>query len=139
MERKFALGGCGTYGSSPEPLPAAAACMPFNAPFADGECGAPFAVAGDPCACVCVVCAGGFCDENLELILDIHELRRELPLASGGVVPLLGSLPRLSIAGRLGAIFWGAEVAEDAGAGTGAGGEAGRWTGGAVPWLGVVG
>lgn len=136
MERKFALGGCGTYGSSPEPLPAAAACMPFNAPFAEGEFGAPFAVAGDPCACVCVVCAGGFCEENLELILDIHELRRELPFGSGGVVPLLGSLPRLSIAGRLGAIFWGAEVAEDAG--TGAGGEADRWTGGAIPWVEVV-
>ena len=85
---------------------------------------------------MCVVCAGGFCDENLELILEIHELRRELPFGSGGVVPLLGSLPRLSIAGRLGAIFCGAEVADDAG--TGAGGEAARWTIGALPWLGVV-
>ena len=85
---------------------------------------------------MCVVCAGGFCDENLELILEIHELRRELPFGSGGVVPLLGSLPRLSIAGRLAAIFCGAEVAEDAE--MGAGGEAGRWTAGALPWLGVV-
>jgi hypothetical protein len=45
-------------------------------------------------------------------MLDIHELRRELVFESGGVVPpFLVSLPRLSIVGRFGGIFWGADVA----------------------------
>lgn len=95
---------------------------------------APFAAAGDPWAWVCVVCAGGFWDENLELMLEIHELRREPDLESGGVVPFFVSLPRLSIVGRLGAgIFWGVEVAwfARAGASAGAGGETGFWTIGA--------
>jgi hypothetical protein len=82
--------------------------MPLRAPLADGE--APFAplvaAAGDPWACVCVVCAGGFCDENLELMLLIHELRREGLFESGGVtLPGLSVLPRLSSAGRFEGIF----------------------------------
>jgi len=58
---------------------------------------------------VCVVCAGEFCDENFELMLFIHEPRRDMPLPSEVVVPLtfLSLLPRLSSVGRLGgAIFW---------------------------------
>jgi hypothetical protein len=99
---------------------------------------APLAAAGDPWAWVCVVCAGGFCDENLELMLEIHELRREPVLESGGVVPFFASLPRLSIVGRLGVgIFWGVEVALFAGAG--AGGETGLWTAGACAGSVAVG
>lgn len=73
-----------------------------------------------------MVCAGEFCDENFELMLFIHELRRELFFESGGVVPLafLSALPRLSSAGRFGGIFWGG-VALDAAAGGGRGGDAG--------------
>lgn len=109
-----------------------ACCIPLRAPLADGALACiPFAGPGDPCAWACVVCAGGFCNENLELMLDIHELRRELALESGGVVPpLFVSLPRLSIVGRFGGIFWGADVAFVVG--VGAGGEAGRCTAGAV-------
>ena len=71
-------------------------------------------------------------------MLDIHELRRELVLGSGGVVPpFFGSLPRLMIVGRFVGIFWGVDAAEDAGAG--AGGEAGRWTAGAFAGSGAVG
>ena len=77
--------------------------MPFSAPLADGDVFVvPLAAAGEPWAWACVVCAGEFCDENLELMLFIHELRRELFLESGGVVPLpfLSVLTRLSSAGR---------------------------------------
>ena len=84
--------------------------MPFRAPFAEGEgLAAPWETAGDPWAWVWVVCAGEFCDENFELMLFIHELRRELFFTSGGVVPLafFSALPRLSSAGRFGGIFWG--------------------------------
>jgi len=71
----------------------------------------PFAGAGEPWAWVCVVWAGGFCDENLELILDIHDVLRILPLESGGVkLPGLSALPRPSSVGRLGGIFWGGVV-----------------------------
>ena len=119
-------------------FPPEAACIPFKAPLADVAFPCePFAAAGDPCACVCVVCASGFCDENLELILDIHELRRELVLESGGVVPpFFMSLPRLSIVGRFEGIFWGMLVAAVE---TEAGGDAGRWTAGAIAGSGAVG
>jgi hypothetical protein len=90
--------------------------MPFSAPLADGaDAPVPFAVAGDPCAWVCVVCAGGFCDENLELMLEIHELRRDEAFESGGVVlTIFSALPRLRIAGRLVGVFWGVEPGGDA-------------------------
>lgn len=100
-------------------------------------CAAPLGAAGDPWACVCVVCAGEFCDENFELMLFIHEPRRDMPLPSGAAVPLtfLSLLPRLSSVGRLGgAIFWvgvvnvgGAAAAAVvvAAAGGGRGGDAG--------------
>ena len=144
--------GCwGTYGSRPGLLLPEACCMPLSAPLADGPFAcAPLEAAGDPWAWACVVCAGGFCDENFELMLDIHELRRELVLESGGVVPpFFASLPRPSIMGRFGGILCGVDVAVVAGAGAGAGGEAGRCTAGAAagpgaagsPWLdgGLVG
>lgn len=103
----------------------------MRAPFAEGvPPWAAFGAAGEPWAWVCVVCAGGFCDENLELILEIHELRRELGLKSGGVVPpFFASLPRLSIVGRLGGIFWGADGVLFTGAGAGAGAGTGGETG----------
>jgi hypothetical protein len=98
------------------------------------------AAAGDPWACVCVVWAGEFCDENLELRLFIHELRRELGLLSGGVVPVafLSVLLRPSSAGRFGGTFWagvGGAVAVAGGVaaaavGGGRGGEAGLWAAG---------
>jgi hypothetical protein len=78
-------------------------------------------------------------------MLDIHELRRELVLGSGGVVPpFFMSLPRLSIVGRFWGIFWGVDVALVA---AGAGGDAGLWTFGAFggsdalgsSWCGRVG
>lgn len=75
-------------------------------------------------------------------MLDIHELRLELVLESGGVVPpFFASLPRLSIVGRFGGILCGVEVAvvAGAGAGAGAGSEAGRCTAGAVVGSGTVG
>lgn len=68
-------------------------------------------------------------------MLDIHELRRKLVLASGGVVPpFFVSLARPSIVGRLEGILWGVDVAEVVEDGTGAelevaagaGGDAGR-------------
>jgi hypothetical protein len=103
--------------------------MPFRAPLAEGAVlVAPLAAAGDPWAWVCVVCAGEFCDENFELMLFIHELRRELFFDSGGVVPLtfLSVLPRLSSAGRFGGIFWGGVALDGvAPAGGGRGGDAG--------------
>lgn len=107
--------------------------MPLSAPLAEGEGGvAPFVAACDPWAWACVVCAGEFCDENLELILVIHEFRRELVLVSGGVVPLppFSVLPRLSNAGRFGlaGIFCGGVVAAT---GAGRGGDAGLCTDGA--------
>jgi hypothetical protein len=117
-------------------LPPDAACMPFRAPFAEGEVlAAPEATAGEPWAWACVVCAGEFCDENLELMLFIHELRREPFLDSGGVVPLpfLSALPRLSSAGRFGGIFWGG-VGPDAAAGGGRGGDAGLVVAGVGSW-----
>jgi hypothetical protein len=86
------------------------------------------AAAGDPWAWVCVVCAGEFCDENFELMLFIHELRRELFFESGGVVPtaLLSLLARLSNAGRFGGIFRGGVApGAAAAAGGGRGGDAG--------------
>jgi len=107
-------------------VPPEAACMPFRAPLAEGDALAvPLAAAGEPWAWVCVVAAGEFCDENLELMLFIHELRRELFFASGGVVPLpfLSVLPRPSSAGRFG-IFCGG-VGPAAAAGGGRGGDAG--------------
>jgi hypothetical protein len=81
--------------------------MPLSAPLADGvDPFAPLAAAGDPWACACVVWAGGFCDENLELMLLIQELRRKLLFESGGVrLPGFSVLPRLSSAGRLVGIF----------------------------------
>jgi hypothetical protein len=86
--------------------------MPFSAPLAD--CAAPFApfvAAGEPWACALVVCAGGFCDENLELMLDIHELRRRTLFWSGGVkLPDFSTLPRLSSVGRFVGIFCGGVV-----------------------------
>jgi hypothetical protein len=107
LERNEAFGCWGTYGSKPFCAPVDAAWMPFSAPLADGVAPlAPFVAAGDPWACACVVCAGGFCDENLELMLDIHELRRKVLLWSGGVkLPAFSTLPRLSSAGRLVGIF----------------------------------
>lgn len=69
-------------------------------------------------------------------MLDIHELRREV-LGSGGVVPpFLASLPRLSIVGRFGGIFWGVDVAVVAGE---AGGEADCWTADAGAGAGAAG
>lgn len=108
FDMKEPFGGCGTYGSRPPFGLPEAACMPFNAPLADDvEFVAPLAIAGDPWACASVVCAGEFCDENLELMLVIHEFRRELVLESGGVLPLasFSVLPRLSNVGRFKGIF----------------------------------
>lgn len=105
--------------------------MPLSAPFAEGAVlAAPLLVAGDPCACVCVVWAGEFCEENLELMLLIHEFRRELALESGGVVPLpiFSVLPRLSSVGRFAGIFWEGVGAVE---GVGRGGGASCWAGGA--------
>ena len=51
----------------------------------------------------------------MELILEIHELRRDEAFESGGVVlGTFSALPRLSIVGRLVGIFWGAEPGGDA-------------------------
>lgn len=94
---------------------------------------APCGVAGDPCAWVCVVCAGGFCDENFELMLLIHELRRRPFLESGGVrEPLVAfsELLRLSRAGRFPGIFWGV-VGAGPGCACGGGGDARGCVGGA--------
>lgn len=105
--------------------------MPFRAPFADGdELAAPCNAACDPWAWVCVVCAGEFCEENLELKLVIHDPRREVFLESGGVVPFrfFSELFRLSSAGRFNGVFWGAvvvAVAVAAGAAAGGGGRGG--------------
>lgn len=110
-------------------------------------------VAGDPWACAWVVWAGEFCDENLELMLDIHEFRRELPFASGGVRPPLlffSELPRLSNAGRFVGIFWGGVVAVEGGGGdvgvctAGAGVGVGEGDGGGLAsccssWRGLAG
>jgi hypothetical protein len=120
-------------------VPPEAACMPFRAPLAEGALlVAPLAAAGDPCAWVCVVCAGEFCDENLELMLFIHEFRREPVLTSGGVVPLafFSVLPRPSNTGRFGAIFCGGVVVAVAAAATGGrGGDAGRVAAGVGCWI----
>lgn len=111
--------------------------MPFRAPLAEGAVLArPWAGAGEPWACAWVVAAGEFCDENLELMLLIQELRRELALDSGGVAPfalLSLLLPRPSSAGRLGGAFIGGVVVvavEVVVVGKGRGGEAGCWTDG---------
>ncbi len=118
------FGCCGTYGSRPAVVPTAAACMPFNAPLAEGlEFGTPVPVAGDPWACACVVWAGAFWDENFELMLVIQEFRREpfFESAGGARPPFFSALPRLSNAGRLGVVFCGGGgvVGTDAGAGGG--------------------
>lgn len=116
------LGCCGTYGSNPAWPTPDAACIPFNAPLADVVCPwTLFVTAGEPCAWACVVWAGEFCDENLELILDIQEFLLGLALSGGVMLPGLSVLPRLSKAGRLTGIFW---VANDAEEGVG-GGESG--------------
>jgi hypothetical protein len=106
--------------------------MPLSAPLAEGVVPlVPLLGAGDPWACARVVWAGGFCELNFELMLFIHELRREGLLESGGVVPpfSFSVLLRLSSVGRLGtfcggvvAAFWG---------GCGAGCDAGFCTAGA--------
>lgn len=99
------------YGSDPPWTPPDAACIPFRAPFADAVVlFVPLVGADEPWACACVVCAGEFCDENLELMLVIQELRREFVLPSGGVLPVLSVLLRPSKTGRLLGIFWGAEA-----------------------------
>lgn len=94
--------------------------MPWSAPLAEGDVpSVPFVLAGDPCACACDVWAGGFCEENLELILEIHEPLRSPPFESGGVrLPFCFSeLLRLSKAGRFAGIFWGGVVAAEGGGG----------------------
>jgi hypothetical protein len=62
-------------------------------------------------------------------MLFIHELRRDVFLASGGVVPLtfFSALPRLSNAGRFSGVFVGGVVVATgaAAAGGGRGGDAG--------------
>jgi hypothetical protein len=70
----------------------------------------------------------------LELMLFIHEFRREPLFESGGVVPVafFSVLPRLSSAGRFGAIRGGVvavELAVDM-AEEGRGGDAGRMAAG---------
>lgn len=87
--------------------------MPLSAPFADGVVPfAPLVGAGDPWAWARVVWAGGFCEPNFELMLFIHELRRDGLFESGGVVPpfSFSVLPRLSSVGRFGT-FCGGVVA----------------------------
>jgi hypothetical protein len=90
----------------------------------------PLVGAGEPWACACVVWAGEFCDENLELKLDIHEFLRDGDLNSGGVtLPGLSGAARPSMFGRFVGIFCadvGGVVADDgkedcwtAGAGSG--------------------
>lgn len=99
---KDPLGGWGTYGSCPVwPLPTVAAWMPFRAPFAVGGC----AGAGEPWAWACVVWAGEFCDENLELMLDIQEFLRDVGLESEEKLGVFSALPRLSNGGRLVGVF----------------------------------
>lgn len=115
--------------------------MPFRAPLAEGE-----ALLGDTCdpwAWAWVVCAGEFCEENLELMVFIHELRRDVSLESGGVVPLtfFSELPRLSSVGRFGGtLMGGVAVIGDVGAGAGAtgdgrGGDAGLLVAGVGFWI----
>jgi hypothetical protein len=74
----------------------------------------------------------------LELMLFIHEFRREPLFESGGVVPVafFSVLPRLSSAGRFGAIRGGVvavELAVDM-AEEGRGGDAGRMAAGVGSW-----
>jgi hypothetical protein len=54
-----------------------------------------------------VVAAGEFCDENLELMLEIHEFLREPGLESGGVTlpGCFSELERPSSVGRFAGIF----------------------------------
>lgn len=102
--------------------------MPFKAPFADDVAACPpFADAGEPWACARVVCAGEFCDENLELMLDIHEFLRDNGFASDCArLPGFSELPRLSSGGR----FTGPFCAGGVATGGGEGGEI-SWTAGA--------
>lgn len=73
----------------------------------------------------------------------IHELRRDVSLESGGVVPLtfFSELPRLSSVGRFGgALMGGVAVTGDAGAGAaatgdGRGGDAGLLVAGVGFWV----
>lgn len=70
------FGCCGTYGSISSvdnPTCALAGPMEFGFPLCGG--GAPF-VCVDPACC-------GLCDENLELMLDIQELRLRCVLLPG--------------------------------------------------------
>lgn len=142
---KEPFGCCGMYGSGPPCAPPEAAWIPFRAPLADGVVLlAPLVGAGDPCACACVVWAGEFCDENFELILVIHELRRELLFPSGGVVPDLSVLLRLSRAGRFGGAFKGKDgvaiavaVTASAGGVRGSGGDDAGWLGRGVVGMGA--
>lgn len=123
-------------GSGPPFAPPDAACMPFRAPLAEGVVlFAPLVGAGEPWACACVVCAGEFWDENLELILVIHEFRRELVLPSGGVVPDLSLLLRPSRAGRFGGVFRGGVAVAGSTAGAREGGDEGCCgCGGVASW-----
>lgn len=95
--------------------------MPFKTPLADDVFPfAPLWLAGEPWACACVVWAGGFWEENLELMLDIQEFLLELVFESGGVIlPGLSELPRLNNAGRLRGIFCGAVGVDGGGEGEG--------------------
>ena len=87
----------------------------------------PLVGAGDPWACASVVWAGEFCEENLELMLEIHEFLREREMESGGVtLPGLSEATRPSRLGRLLGIF----CADVGGVGVRDGKE-GCWTAGA--------
>lgn len=70
------LGCCGTYGSiSSVDRPTCALAGPI-------EFGLPLCGGGAPFVCAVPVCCG-LCDENLELILEIQELRLGLALLPG--------------------------------------------------------
>ena len=82
-----------------------------------------------------MTCPGEFCDENLELMLEIHEFLREPALESGGVtLPGFSAVERLSRFGRFAGIFCTDDGAAEAGEGKGEGIDAGAegcWTAGA--------